>query len=424
MTVGFDIKSNVADVRNIVRVDWYDVSQVFISSSTPYDEDTSNPTVFTAQTFDVTPPATARFAKLVLIGCDPSDATVGNTNYDRVSAQISANTLTGDQSFSRLRLTATDSVTLASTLHALQNGPDASFNLAMSIAGIQARNNGAASPLNLNALGGAVTSMLSIQLSTVLPTLASTTHALTLAPANGRNLALGAGGTSGRIQARNNGVASSLELNVLNGTIFLGNIAAQGMTIDATEVSVFHGGDEIWRSETPANGGLLINNQATGAGLERGLTTADLLPVEQGAHAEVQDNRNNDAVLSDDTEIAGIVLEENTYYQIEGYFEFRSGNATPGVRFALQLSQVAQDEGWSYHAADAAGANVQDQLLPSATVLQTLAGNIINAFSLKGYIQTNATGTTTVDFQWAQNVSNATATSRLVGAYLRFTPVL
>lgn len=85
LRVTFDLRSTVAAVRNIFRVEWYDVSQVSISDSDPYDS-TANPAVFTGFTFDVTPPALARFAKIKIIGIDPSVALAGSTFVDNVAA--------------------------------------------------------------------------------------------------------------------------------------------------------------------------------------------------------------------------------------------------------------------------------------------------------------------------------------------------
>lgn len=64
--------------------------------------------------------------------------------------------LDGDAAFERLRLTATDDVSLTSTLHALQIGPTTGANLAMDNNEIQARSNGAAAGLFLNNDGGLV----------------------------------------------------------------------------------------------------------------------------------------------------------------------------------------------------------------------------------------------------------------------------
>lgn len=85
LRVDFDIRSTVATVRNIVRVEWYDISQVSISNTDVYDS-TSNPTSFTSNNLLATPPANARFAKLKLIGIDPSVALSGSTYFDRVEA--------------------------------------------------------------------------------------------------------------------------------------------------------------------------------------------------------------------------------------------------------------------------------------------------------------------------------------------------
>lgn len=82
LTVQGDLRSTVVDVRNIVRVEWYDSGQVSISDSDIYDNASSNPTSWTSQTLTASPPGTARFAKLRLIGCDPSDATSGTTYFD------------------------------------------------------------------------------------------------------------------------------------------------------------------------------------------------------------------------------------------------------------------------------------------------------------------------------------------------------
>ena len=186
LRVSVDLRSTVAGVQNIVRVEWYDISQVSISNSDIYDS-TANPTTFTSQNLLAPPPTNARFAKLKLIGCDPAVAVAGSTFFDRVSAFypalasgvfdnitiqnneiISTNTngdinltpngtgsvvITG-ASADLIRLTNTASVTLASINHAFQVGPSAGINLSQSGSQIQARNNGAASALNINTLGG------------------------------------------------------------------------------------------------------------------------------------------------------------------------------------------------------------------------------------------------------------------------------
>lgn len=82
LRVDVDIECSVVDVRVIVRIEWFDISKVSISNSDVYDNATSNPLTFTTQNLVQTPPANSRFAKLRLIGCDPSDSTPGSTWFD------------------------------------------------------------------------------------------------------------------------------------------------------------------------------------------------------------------------------------------------------------------------------------------------------------------------------------------------------
>jgi hypothetical protein len=63
----------------------------------------------------------------------------------------------GTTSTSKLRITDTDDVTLASTTHPFQIGPTSGVNMAIDGNEIMARNNGANSPLYLQALGGQFT---------------------------------------------------------------------------------------------------------------------------------------------------------------------------------------------------------------------------------------------------------------------------
>lgn len=83
-TFGFSIISTDAGVRNLVEILWYDESQASISTTTIYDEDTTNPTSWTRYTFQATPPADANYCKVRLYGCHSSDSTSGTTRYDDV----------------------------------------------------------------------------------------------------------------------------------------------------------------------------------------------------------------------------------------------------------------------------------------------------------------------------------------------------
>lgn len=87
--VDVDLKSTLTNLRNIVSVRWYDASQVFISATSAYDS-TANPTTFTTKNLTATPPGTARYAKIRLIGCDPSTGLAGSTYWDNINVYYPA----------------------------------------------------------------------------------------------------------------------------------------------------------------------------------------------------------------------------------------------------------------------------------------------------------------------------------------------
>lgn len=84
LRVNFNLFSDVAAVLNIVRVEWFDVTFVSISDSDVYSS-TANPPTWTEFQLVATPPPNARFAKLKLIGIDPSVLLAGNTYYDQIA---------------------------------------------------------------------------------------------------------------------------------------------------------------------------------------------------------------------------------------------------------------------------------------------------------------------------------------------------
>ena len=88
LCVSLFMKSSVADVRNVVSVEWFTSAQASISTTSMYDESTVNPTAFAKIVLGATPPATARYAKLKLTGCHSSDATTGSTWFDDVLVTV------------------------------------------------------------------------------------------------------------------------------------------------------------------------------------------------------------------------------------------------------------------------------------------------------------------------------------------------
>lgn len=86
VAIAWAMKSSVADVRNVVEIVWYDRSQSALSTTSLYDDSTTNPTSWTDKGVVSTPPSNARFAKLRFTGAHSSDSTTGSTWYDNARA--------------------------------------------------------------------------------------------------------------------------------------------------------------------------------------------------------------------------------------------------------------------------------------------------------------------------------------------------
>lgn len=77
--------STAATTANKVEIDYYDASQTFVSPTiTVFSQSASNPSAWAPGFGLTTPPATARFAKITIIGCDSSSSTAGSTYWDGI----------------------------------------------------------------------------------------------------------------------------------------------------------------------------------------------------------------------------------------------------------------------------------------------------------------------------------------------------
>ena len=108
------------------------------------------------------------------------------------------------------------------------------------------------------------------------PTLSVVDTALALVdngddPTNDPHIAAGWSIIQAKSDATNTG---SLEINPLGGTVHIGaaNLGASG------GVALHNDNETVALTDTAANGGLLVNNLATGLGLERAATVSDITP--------------------------------------------------------------------------------------------------------------------------------------------------
>lgn len=133
-------------------------------------------------------------------------------------------------------------------------------------------------------------------------------------------------------------------------------------------------------------------------------------------------NRNNNT-LSDDPQLAGWNLTANKKYALRGFLSAAIGTAGPGMAFLFQMSNNPQ-----YMYGDAMGATDLNAAIAlnllNAYVLSVNFGTAAaqdDGLSIDLIFQANAGVGGTLDFQWAQSVTNATNTALRIGSWLELT---
>lgn len=365
LRVNVDLRSTVAGVRNIVRVEWYDVSQVSISNSDPYDS-TANPATYTNQALVIVPPSGARFARLRLIGADPSVALAGSTYFDRVQVfypavvagvfdniTISGNDITSTNTNGDINVTpnGTGSTRISGMVSrgTLNNDP-ATSGAQDAVVGFQ--NSGGDSSAEIGFTGGQTLNIRNFvhggPVSLTSEDLTGTERILLLSDPDGAgslyqagNIALqtrasfgsntrAPGGTDVRHYLqnssatdvswfRNDGAQTEIRhLSPLGGNVNaisldLGGVARVLWDFDPDGRGNFYDAGTLVAGTLPAaSGGFQANNTLTGAGFERALTTSDLLSnaeVKTAYEANADTNEFSDAEQSKLEEIQVVALK-------------------------------------------------------------------------------------------------------------------
>ena len=318
LRVNFDMFSDVAAVLNIVRVEWYDVTFVSISDTDVYSS-TSNPLSWTEFQLVATPPALARFAKIKLIGIDPSVLLAGNTYFDRISVfyptvvsgifdnitiqnnEIISTNLNGEINLlpngaGPVQITSSGVVDLTDIQNSLNigniAGPALNPHLAFDAATIQAKASAAVSALALSiqplggivSLGAAGVTRAATAPSGIFGVLSdgntdAESRLVVLTHQDGTARAQLGHPATDTLEVRNLIDAGFVQL-IGNDPGSVARIVFQGDPDGAG--SLYYVGVEVVRTENASNGGLEVNNTLTGGGFERVLTTGDasvLLPA-------------------------------------------------------------------------------------------------------------------------------------------------
>jgi hypothetical protein len=184
----------------------------------------------------------------------------------------------------------------------------------------------------------------------------------------------------------------------------------------------------VLRTVTPASGGVTVDNQASGAGFERVLTTADLGAVNAIAKFLNSDQDNATTTSVDVTELSTSVLVADTDYAFEAYIIFvGAAFATTGIKWDFQLAAGAfAINSYSWVNLDLAGAgstiNADNGSFTGIRSNTSLTDNQQYIMRLLGSVRAGAAGAT-VDFRFAQQVSDATLVRIVAGSWLRWTPI-
>lgn len=159
-----------------------------------------------------------------------------------------------------LKLTSTAEASLSSTTHALQVGPDSGLNVIFDQDEVQARNNGAAASLFLNPHGGSAQCPTIRATAGNAVALATSAQSFETGVRTALNLAY----SGSAIQARNNGAASPLALNPLGGTVKIDQPSTTG-ALPPLHLKQADLSEELIRFESTVAAGNPINTTGLGA---------------------------------------------------------------------------------------------------------------------------------------------------------------
>jgi len=117
--IAFKYKTDTANVRVVAEIFWYTAALGSLAPTTVLDDSATNPAVWTLKSYGVTPPATARYAKIRLTGCHSSVGTHGSAWFDNVELRRTVSLTTGVSGILPVANGGTNSATAAAARTAL-----------------------------------------------------------------------------------------------------------------------------------------------------------------------------------------------------------------------------------------------------------------------------------------------------------------
>ena len=131
-------------------------------------------------------------------------------------------------------------------------------------------------------------------------------------------------------------------------------------------------------------------------------------------------DRASTTTLEDDPHLAGFSLSADTYYKLEANIQHISN--VGDLKWQFQISNAFQANRYSWHDISATGTTLQDNA-GSVGALVTInpTNNVEYSLRILGFFKSNATTGGTLDFQWAQNISDANNTTLQDGSWMEIT---
>jgi len=135
----------------------------------------------------------------------------------------------------------------------------------------------------------------------------------------------------------------------------------------------------------------------------------------------------NSTTVVDDTEMKNWFLQAHSHYKFTGEIRCDSDTSSvPDIRFSLQTSSAFVNSVCWAHGISDSGVGDEDittnfDSSNGTPIKLNLLANDPSIIVISGHVRTHETSASTVDFQWAQNVSSATRTRCRHGTWITFT---
>lgn len=133
---------------------------------------------------------------------------------------------------------------------------------------------------------------------------------------------------------------------------------------------------------------------------------------------------SSSTTLVNDSHLFWSGIPANTVYALEGYVLIGGAHAVAGDIKADFTVPSGASFLWTSFSTNVASLTDHNVVAQGATVVRSYGTNDGTTMSLepKGYLAVAGTGGT-LQFRWAQNTSNATATQVLVGSWMKITRI-